>query len=217
MEYSQAGDSALTDPAYTSDPGLAVPRPLQIIKRMGALPDFGNREPSDGSGYSTWTQGSRGSAPARPEDTFPLVIPKKRQVARTPILARPTQPTEHQRPQGEASPPGPHSDQETTPKPRRSTSCESPSRALPDLLTVGPALSAKASLLFLKGQRPEVSHLDGWKLPSLAASSRASASDFDMSDQHGVAELSTGAYLLLAPKITVTPERRALDDGVTTL
>lgn len=215
MEYSEAEDSGFGDASYTNDPELAAPRPLQIIKRAETLQDIRNREASGSSSYSVYSHESRGSVPARPEDTFPLVIPKKRQVARTTVLARPTQPTEYCR-QGEVSTPSPDTDQETTPKPRRSTSCESPSRALPDHLTLAPALSAKASLLFLKGKRPDVAPLDGWNVSSSAASSRVSSSVFDISEQDGVAELTPGAWLI-APKITVTPERRELDEGVTTL
>jgi hypothetical protein len=215
MEYSDAGDNELADSTYLSDPELAIPRPLQIVKRVDRLHDLGSRDASNSSGYSTSTDQSRGSVPARPEDSFPLLIPKKRQVARLVALASPTRQTEYQSPLREDKPHSPDADEETTPKPRRSTSCESPGRAVPDYLTRPPALSTKASLLFLKGKRPDISPLDGWKLSSSAASSRLSSSNFDISE-HGQDAESSGTYLL-APKITVTSESKALDEGITTL
>jgi len=215
MEYSDPDENILLEATYSRDSELTVPRPLQIIKRVDPLHDIRSRNTSESSRYSTSTDKSRGSVPSAPEDHLPLVVPRKRLVAGHTAPTKPILlPGEYRYRRTEDKSPSPYSD-ETTPKPRRPTSCESPARAIPDYLTSVPGLSTKASLLFLQGKRADISPLDEWKLSSSATTSRIPSSNCDISEE-GATEHASGTWLL-APKITVTPERKALDEGVTTL
>jgi hypothetical protein len=235
-----ADECLMPFPVHDIDLDLDVPRPLQIIKCVDRNQDLrqASRMTSSSSRYSAGTDESLGSAPEPPGGDQPLFIPKKR---RQPVpWTTPGQQAQYQDRPADATPdktPSSDGDLETTPKPRRSNSCTSPERTTEYLPP--PTLSTKASLLFLKGRKPlgkplnqdnlgthmahlspgpaavSPSPLDGWRLSSSATSSRISSSNFDISEPE-VAIATTGPYLL-APKITVTPECKAIDDEVTTL
>jgi hypothetical protein len=214
MEYSYSADSICLKATPCKDLEPPIPHPLQIIKRVDTRQNIRTREASDSSGYSTYTGKSRGSVPSIPEDHLPLIIPKKRHVVRPIEPQKPTHPAEDRYLQQENKSTSPNTDNEATPKPRRATSCESPAAAAPDYLTELPALANKASMLFLGKRRPKVSlPLNGWVSPETETSSCITSSVFDIPE---VAE-PTVTVCLLMPKIRVTPERKVLDEGVTSL
>lgn len=146
METSYTGESTSRLPSYGSSTlSLDVPRPLQIIKRVRNF---------DQSDLDSLRKSSLVSSAVTDESLGipfggdpPLVIPKKRYVP---------QPSPHKARDGNQRlcdiTADSDSDLETTPRPRRSNSCESPARAPGDFPT--PTLSTKASLLFLKGKKP---------------------------------------------------------------
>lgn len=250
MEELDEAERITSFSSYALDPDMIAPRPLQIIKRIDRNQDLRktSRMTSSSSGYSVFTDESLGSVPDPPGGEQRLFIPKKR---RQPVSWPQPQQSEYQCRPEDVHVPADTDDLDTTPKPRRSNSCESPKRAVPDYLTT-PALSAKASLHFLKENKlplktlkplkplyeddfgskmaghtssqvaasghthETISPFDDWKNPSsTATSSRISSSNFDISEPD-VATSTVGPYLL-APKLTVTPECKVLDDGITTL
>ncbi|KAB5536056.1 hypothetical protein GE09DRAFT_1226811 [Coniochaeta sp. 2T2.1] len=182
------------------DTDVALPRPLQIIKRVDgsqtlrqASHQLTIRTASDSSGYSISTdESSRGSVPDVLGE-LPLVVPKKRQQFRT-INAPVHFPHQYQPVSPLRYPEDPTD--ETTPKARRSNSYESPA---PDRINI-PALSTKASLLFLK-QKENVPPLDSWNPAPSPGSSRISSSNFDISEPD-VKALTAGPCLLAAVEIS---------------
>ncbi|KAB5532758.1 hypothetical protein GE09DRAFT_1251653 [Coniochaeta sp. 2T2.1] len=195
------------------DIDVALPRPLQIIKRVGGSQTLRQasqqstvRTTSDSSGYSVSTdESSRGSVPDALGE-LPLVIPKRRQQFRTvnaPIyFPHQYQPVSPRRYPEDAV-------DETTPKARRSNSYEPPA---PERVSI-PALSTKGSLLFLK-QKENVPPLDIWNPCSSTSSSRISSSSFDISEPDVTA--MTAGPCLLVPKITAAVEISAQLQNVPT-
>ncbi|OIW32116.1 hypothetical protein CONLIGDRAFT_712510 [Coniochaeta ligniaria NRRL 30616] len=174
-----------------SDPELAVPRPLQIIKRVERSRDLRNRDISTTSGYSTNRDSSHGSFPNLPDGDAALVIPKKRRAPRPFVPSR----ADFTLPPAEDKTAHLEADKETTPKPRRLTSCDAPERGISECLNARP-LSTMTSLPFLEDKKlrhnPDISPLDGWRLPSSISSSRMPSSNFDNLGQD-IAERTAGA------------------------
>jgi hypothetical protein len=231
-----------TQPSTISFLDLDIPRPLQIIKRADDSrqidPDT-VRKLSQSSVQSSNTDESLGSAPEPPGGDRPLSIPKKRVTTRNIRATAAFQDMSSDSGYGADVSTPEHMDSDvddTTPKPRRSTSDNSPVRA-PEFFAP-PVLTSKASMLCLRGRkfpgRPRYEALPfheervgrgitgGSTSPdpfagciSTPPTSRISSSNFDISES--ATSNSLASPYLLAPRVVVTPECKALDDGVSAL
>lgn len=240
---SDTDASIETQPSSISFLDLDIPRPLQIVKKI----DDPNRLGHHSSRKKTsWSHSvvSNDSVSEVPAADWPLSIPKKRFTTRDIRNEAASQKSaDDSGYSADVSTPGQvDSDvDETTPKPRRSTSDMSPARA-PEYYPPN-SLTTKASMLCLTGRkfpgrpqfqanlgplscRPQPDTAQRYNSGSTAAdmcigqtstppTSRISSSNFDLSDTTSTA--SSAFPFLLVPRVVVTPECQALDVGTSTL